>query len=164
MSHRPSACPRCLIAALGLPLSHVNLALCEPTEFMRISGYVTPAATVIGVVALIIGVGWGLFLTPTHYEQGKARIIYIHVPSAMLAINTYFMMAVASITGLVRRHHVSFLLASSAPIGVAMTASVITGALWGVDLGHLVGLGPLLTSVLIMFFFMSVTSPLGGDR
>ena len=129
----------------------------NPAEFMRVSGAVTPFLTVLGLAALVIGVGWGLFFTPTHYEQGEsARIIYIHVPSAMLAINTYFLMAVASIIGLVRRHHVSFLIAkSAAPIGAAFTAlALITGALWGAPTwGTWWVWDPKLTSVLIMFFF-----------
>lgn len=129
----------------------------NPAEFMRVSGYVTPVAVAVGVVALIVGAGWGLFLTPTHYEQGEsARIIYIHVPSAMLAINTYFLMAIASIIGLVRRHHVSFLVAkSAAPIGAGMTAlALITGALWGAPTwGTWWVWDPKLTAVLIMFFF-----------
>ena len=129
----------------------------NPAEFMRISGYVTPVATIVGVAALLVGVGWGLFLTPTHYEQGEsARIIYIHVPSALLAINTYFLMAVASCIGIVRRHHVSFLVAkAAAPIGAGMTAlALITGALWGAPTwGTWWVWDPKLTSVLIMFFF-----------
>ncbi|MEM7270862.1 MAG: heme ABC transporter permease [Pseudomonadota bacterium] len=129
----------------------------NPAEFMRVSGAVTPALTVLGLIGLIVGAGWGLFLTPTHYEQGEsARIIYIHVPSAMLAINIYFVMALASIIGIVRRHHVSFLVAkSAAPIGAAMTAlALITGALWGAPTwGTWWVWDPKLTSVLIMFFF-----------
>lgn len=124
---------------------------------MRVSGAVLPYAVIGGALALIGGVLWGLFLTPTHYEQGEsARIIYIHVPAATLAINIYFMMAIASIIGLVRRHHVSFLAAkAAAPIGLGMTAlALITGALWGAPTwGSWWEWDPKLTSVLIMFFF-----------
>lgn len=129
----------------------------NPAEFMRISGYVTPVAAVVGVIALVIGVGWGLFLTPVVEGQGQSgRIIYIHVPAAMLAINTYFLMALASAIGLVRRHHVSFLVAkAAAPIGAAFTAlALVTGALWGAPTwGTWWAWDPKLTAVLIMFFF-----------
>lgn len=129
----------------------------NPAEFMRISGAALPFCAWGGAAALICGVAWGLFLTPTIAEQGEsARIIYIHVPAAMLAINTYFMMAIASLIGMIRRHHVSFLLAkAAAPVGAAMTAlALITGALWGAPTwGTWWVWDPKLTSVLIMFFF-----------
>ncbi|MGB0507534.1 MAG: heme ABC transporter permease [Pikeienuella sp.] len=129
----------------------------NPAEFMRISGPVVPVAAVLGAAGVIVGAGWGLFFTPSHYEQGEsARIIYIHVPSAMLAINIYFVMAIASAIGLVRRHHVSFLVAkAAAPIGAGMTAlALITGALWGAPTwGTWWVWDPKLTSVLIMMFF-----------
>lgn len=129
----------------------------NPAEFMRVSGAALPWAAWIGVGALVVGIFWGLFLTPTHSEQGEsARIIYIHVPAAMIAINTYFLMAIASAIGLVRGHHVSFLAAkAAAPIGAGMTAlALITGALWGAPTwGTWWVWDPKLTSVLIMFFF-----------
>lgn len=129
----------------------------NPSEFMRVSGAVLPWTAWIGGAALAIGVVWGLFLTPTDPVQGEsARIIYIHVPAAMMAINIYFAMAIASVIGLVRRHHVSFLAAKAAgPIGAGMTAlALITGALWGAPTwGTWWVWDPKLTSVLIMFFF-----------
>lgn len=123
---------------------------------MRISGPVLPWLAVAAGVSLTIGVTWGLFFAPNHEQGPSYRIIYIHVPSAMLAINIYFMMAVASIIGLVRGHHVSFLAAkAAAPIGAAMTAlALLTGALWGAPTwGTWWVWDPKLTSVLIMFFF-----------
>lgn len=129
----------------------------NPSEFMRVSGAALPWTAAGAAVALTVGVFWGLFLTPSHSEQGEsARIIYIHVPAAMLAINIYFAMAIASIIGLVRRHPVSFLAAkAAAPIGAGMTAlALITGALWGAPTwGTWWVWDPKLTSVLIMFFF-----------
>jgi heme exporter protein C len=73
-----------------------------------------------------------------------------------LAINTYAIMAVASIIGLIRRHHVSFLVAkAAAPIGAAFTAvAIITGAVWGQPMwGTWWVWDARLTAVLIMFFF-----------
>lgn len=129
----------------------------NPAEFMRVSGAILPWCAGLGALSLGVGVFWGLFLTPTNPDQGEsARIIYIHVPASMLAINIYFMMAVASVIGLVRRHHVSFLAAkAAAPIGMAMTAiALITGALWGAPTwGTWWVWDPKLTAVLIMFFF-----------
>ncbi|MEM7508959.1 MAG: heme ABC transporter permease [Pseudomonadota bacterium] len=94
---------------------------------------------------------------PKTYQQGSTvKIMFIHVPAAMLAINTYALMAVASIIGLIRRHHVSFLVAkAAAPIGAAFTlVALITGAVWGQPMwGTWWVWDARLTAVLIMFFF-----------
>lgn len=128
----------------------------NPAEFMRVSGAALPWTAALAAVLVTVGVVWGLFFAPGHEQGPSYRIIYIHVPAAMLAINIYFMMAVASGIGLVRGHHVSFLAAkAAAPIGAAMTAlALITGALWGAPTwGTWWVWDPKLTSVLIMFFF-----------
>lgn len=129
----------------------------NPAEFMRITGPVVGPLWVIAVGVLALGVGWGLFGTPEDYQQGTTvKILFIHVPSAMLAINVYAVMAVSSVIGLVRRHHVSFLVAkAAAPIGAAFTSvAIVTGALWGQPMwGTWWVWDARLTAVLIMFFF-----------
>ena len=104
-----------------------------------------------------MGLGWALFATPEDYQQGSTvKILFLHVPAALIAINTYILMAVASAIGLIRRHHVSFLIAkAAAPIGAAFTAvAIITGAVWGQPIWNTWWeWDPRLTSVLIMFFF-----------
>ena len=73
-----------------------------------------------------------------------------------MAINAWFMMLVASIIWLVRRHHVSALAAkAAAPIGIAMTIiGLVTGALWGQPMwGTWWEWDPKLTSFLILFLF-----------
>ena len=84
------------------------------------------------------------------------KIIYLHVPSALMAINAWFMMLVASVIWLVRRHHVSALAAkAAAPVGVTMTmVALVTGALWGQPMwGTWWAWDPRLTSFLILFLF-----------
>jgi len=45
------------------------------------------------------------FGTPDDYQQGSTvKILYIHVPSALMAINAWAMMLVASLIWLIRRH------------------------------------------------------------
>lgn len=129
----------------------------NPTEFMRVSGALLPWAAAIAVLSLGFGMIWGLFFTPPDYKQGETvRIMYIHVPAAMMAINIYFIMAVASVIGFVRRHHVSFLVAkAAAPIGAGLTlAAIVTGAIWGQPTwGTWWVWDAKLTSILIMLFF-----------
>ena len=129
----------------------------NPLEFMRLSGRLLMPVWAAAGVLLVIGLGWALFATPDDYKQGSTvKILFIHVPAAMLAINTYAIMAIASGVGIIRRHHVSFLVAkAAAPIGAAFTAiALITGAVWGQPMwGTWWVWDARLTAVLIMFFF-----------
>jgi len=129
----------------------------NPARFMRLSGRVLPWVAGATILCLSAGLVWGFFLTPDAAQFGSTvKIIYIHVPSAFLAINIYFMMFVTSLIWLIRRHHVSALAAkAAAPIGAAMTlVALITGALWGQPMwGTWWVWDPRLTSFLIMFVF-----------
>lgn len=85
--------------------------------------------------ALMLGSAvWGLFFAPPDYQQGDSfRIIYIHVPAAILAQSIYMMMATAALVGMVWRMKMSdYFIASAAPIGAVMTfLALFTGAVWG---------------------------------
>ncbi|MEM0922650.1 MAG: heme ABC transporter permease [Pseudomonadota bacterium] len=128
----------------------------SPAEFMRVTERLLWPLWIATGAVLGIGLIWGLSV-PDDYQQGSTvKILFIHVPAAMLAINTYALMAVASIIGLIRRHHVSFLVAkAAAPIGAAFTLiALITGAVWGQPMwGTWWVWDARLTAVLIMFFF-----------
>ena len=67
----------------------------NPNLFVQWSSKVIPLAGVLTIVLLVLGLGWGVFFTPEDYRQGSAvKIIFIHVPSAFLAVNIYLMMFV----------------------------------------------------------------------
>ncbi|GFE63641.1 heme ABC transporter permease [Litoreibacter roseus] len=129
----------------------------NPKKFMETSGWLLPYVTVSAVVCLCVGLVWGFFFTPDDFRQGSTvKIIYLHVPSALMAINAWLMMLVASLVWLVRRHHVSALAAkAAAPVGVTMTLiALATGAIWGEPLwGTYWAWDPRLTSFLILFLF-----------
>ena len=129
----------------------------NPKRFMALSGRLLPFLTALAVVALTVGLVWGFFFTPDDYRQGSTvKIIYLHVPSAMVAINAWFMMLVASLIWLVRRHHVSALAArAAAPVGLVMTLVALgTGAIWGQPMwGTWWAWDPRLTSFLILGLF-----------
>ena len=95
----------------------------NPKKFMQTSAWALPWFTGLAVLALVVGLIWGFFFTPDDYKQGATvKIIYIHVPSAMMPINAWVMMLVASLIWLIRRHHVSALAAkAAAPVGMTMT-------------------------------------------
>jgi len=129
----------------------------NPRRFMGWTGPVLPWSFGIAGACLAIGLVWGFFFTPDDFRQGSTvKIIYLHVPSALMAINAWFMMLVASLIWLVRRHHVSALAArAAAPVGVVMTLiALFTGAIWGQPMwGTYWAWDPRLTSFLILFLF-----------
>ena len=106
----------------------------NPVLFKKLADIISPLAGLIAILAIIIGLVWGVFFTSPDYKQMESvKIIFIHVPAAFLAINIYLMMTVTSLVWLIRRHYVSALAAkSSAMIGLTMTiVTIITGSLWG---------------------------------
>ncbi len=129
----------------------------NPVKFSRTAGLVLPWVSIGATVTLVVGLVWGFFFTPDDYRQGSTvKIIYLHVPSALMAINVWFMMLVTSLVWLVRRHHVSALAAkAAAPVGIVMTViALLTGAIWGQPMwGTWWAWDPRLTSFLILFLF-----------
>jgi heme exporter protein C len=129
----------------------------NPVRFMALSGRVLPVAVVLAAGLMAVGLVWGFFFTPDDFRQGSTvKIIYLHVPSAMMAINIWIMMLVASLIWLIRRHHVSALAAkAAAPVGMVMTVvALLTGAIWGQPMwGTWWAWDPRLTSFLILFLF-----------
>lgn len=129
----------------------------NPVKFLALSERVQPVLWVLAAASVITGLVWGFFGTPDDYRQGSTvKIIFIHVPSAMMAINAWVMMLITSLIWLIRRHHVSALAAkAAAPVGMVMTViALITGALWGQPMwGTWWAWDPRLTSFLILFLF-----------
>ncbi|MGD9918369.1 MAG: heme ABC transporter permease [Paenirhodobacter sp.] len=129
----------------------------NPVKFMKTSSYALPWVVGLAAVCMVTGLVWGFFFTPAADEFGATvKVIYVHVPSAMMAINIWAMMLVTSLIWLIRRHHVSALAAkAAAPIGMVMTViALITGAIWGQPMwGTWWAWDPRLTSFLILFLF-----------
>jgi len=89
---------------------------------------------ILSVIALTTGLIFAFYLSPNDYQQGSTvRIMYVHVPSAWLALLTFFIMTVYSIIGLAFKTPFSFIVnAAVAPIGATFTLiCLITGSLWG---------------------------------
>jgi len=129
----------------------------NPRKFTVLATAALPWVSALAAVLIGVGLIWGFFLTPDDYRQGSTvRIIYLHVPAALMAINAWFMMLAASLVWLIRRHHVSALAArAAAPVGIVMTLIALwTGALWGQPMwGTWWAWDPRLTSFLILFLF-----------
>ncbi|MCI5095861.1 MAG: heme ABC transporter permease [Rhodobacteraceae bacterium] len=129
----------------------------NPKKFLATTERFMPFLWITSGACLAVGLIWGFFFTPDDYRQGSTvKIIYLHVPAALMAINCWFMMLITSLVWLVRRHHVSALAArAAAPIGAVMTViALVTGAIWGQPMwGTWWEWDPRLTSFLILFLF-----------
>ena len=129
----------------------------NPRNFMRLSGRILPWIAALSAATLAVGLIWGFFFTPDDYKQGSTvKILFIHVPAALIAINAWLMMLITSLIWFVRRHHVSALAArAAAPVGATMTVvALLTGAIWGQPMwGTWWAWDPRLTSFLILGLF-----------
>lgn len=129
----------------------------NPKRFMGWTRPVLPWTFALAGLCLGVGLIWGFFFTPDDFRQGSTvKIIYLHVPAALMAINAWIMMLVASLIWVVRRHHVSALAArAAAPVGVVFTLiALFTGGIWGQPMwGTYWAWDPRLTSFLILFLF-----------
>lgn len=100
--------------------------------FHIFSPWVKWLAMIAGVL-LTIGTIWGLGFAPPDYLQGNSyRIIFIHVPTASLAMSIYLAMAVLGVIFLVWKIKTANLVAQAiAPIGFVMCVlSLLTGSIW----------------------------------
>jgi heme exporter protein C len=100
-------------------------------------GWSAPLRTMFGLAALVLlvtGTVWGLVFAPADYQQGNSfRIIYVHVPSAIVAQSAYLLLGAAGVVLLVWRMKLAdMVLEAAVPFGLAMTAlALFTGAAWG---------------------------------
>ncbi len=108
-------------------------SLANPTRFLSIAAAVLP--WMIGATVVLFAVGLFMsFAAPEDYQQGMTvRIMFIHVPSAWLAMMCYTVMAISAIGTLVWRHPLADVSAkAAAPIGAVFTfLALLTGSLWG---------------------------------
>ena len=128
----------------------------NPNRFMRLANVLLPWSVGATLLGLGVGLYLALFASPPDYQQGDSvRIMYIHVPSAWMALFVYTAIAVASLFSLIWRHPLADLAArASAPIGAAFTfLALATGSLWGKPMwGTWWVWDARLTSVLLLFF------------
>jgi heme exporter protein C len=127
----------------------------NPTRFMALSGLVLPWLAGSSAVLLAVGLYAGWFLAPADYQQGQTvRIMFVHAPSAWLAMFFYFLMAISALGTLVWRHPLADVSQkAAAPVGAAFTLiCLVTGALWGKPMwGTYWVWDARLTSMLVLF-------------
>jgi heme exporter protein C len=130
--------------------------LANPTRFMSLSGTLLPWLGGAAILVLAYGLYLAFFSAPPDYQQGHTvKIMFVHVPSAWLAMGVYLLVALSSFGLLVFRHPLADVSAKAAvPLGAAFTfLALVTGALWGRPMwGAYWVWDARLTSVLILFF------------
>jgi heme exporter protein C len=123
---------------------------------MRASGAVLPVLVGATPLVLLVGLYLALIVAPPDYQQGESvRIMFVHVPAAIMAEGVYYFVALASFIALVWRHPLADIGAqAAAPLGAAFTlVCLITGSLWGRPMwGTWWAWDARLTSVLVLFF------------
>jgi heme exporter protein C len=106
----------------------------SPRSFYLLSRRLGPWLSGLGVVALAVAFVWGLAIAPPDYQQGNSfRIMYLHVPAAILAQHCYMLMGVAGVVLLVWRMKLAdMVIAAAAPFGLLITGlALATGSIWG---------------------------------
>ena len=128
--------------------------LANPSRFLALVGRLSPWLAAATLLAFAYGLSQA-YLAPDDYQQGAtAKIMFIHVPSAWLAMGCWAVMTIAALGTLVWRHPLADVAAkAAAPIGAAFTLiCLVTGSLWGRPMwGTYWVWDARLTSVLVLF-------------
>jgi heme exporter protein C len=108
-------------------------------------------------IVLMLGAAYeALFVVPIDYQQRDAyRILFIHVPTAMMSTVAYSAMAIAAAIGMIWRMKLAHAVAAACALpGAVFTAlTLVTGSIWGGPMwGAYWVWDPRLTSELILLF------------
>jgi heme exporter protein C len=127
----------------------------NPTRFLGLVERLVPWLAAVTGIVLVVGFALVFGVAPDDYQQGATvKIMFIHVPSAWLAMFCYSVMALSALGTLVWRHPLADVSAkAAAPLGAAFTfVCLVTGSLWGKPMwGTWWVWDARLTSVLVLF-------------
>ena len=108
--------------------------LVNPSKFNEMADYLFSPLLILSIMLFALGLLFSFYLSPNDYQQGSTvRIMYVHVPSAWLALLTYAIMTLYSIAALAFRTPFGFIINTAvAPIGAVFTLiCIVSGSLWG---------------------------------
>ena len=152
------------------------ISMGSPPLFFRWSSLILPWLYPFSFLILLVGLVWGVGFAPPDYKQGDVyRIIFIHVPSAILGQSSYLLMALFGSICLIWRVKIAgMLLRAAAPLGASFTLlALVSGSVWGKPTwGTWWIWDARLTSTLILFFlyigiiglYSSMDNKQKGDR
>ncbi|HSD92807.1 MAG TPA: heme ABC transporter permease [Methyloceanibacter sp.] len=131
------------------------ISLANPTRFLELAARAIPWLAVAALLLIGIGLYLAFFVAPPDYQQGETvRIMFVHVPSAWLAMFGYVLIAIAALGTLIWRHPLADVAAkAAAPIGATFCfVALVTGSLWGKPMwGTYWVWDARLTSMLVLF-------------
>jgi len=105
-----------------------------PTTFYGLAGKLVPWFAAAAAILSVVGLYIGFFVAPTDAVQSEAyRIMFIHVPTSILSMFIYLVMAGYAALGLIFNTRLSSMMANAlAPTGALFTFIALwSGALWG---------------------------------
>jgi heme exporter protein C len=105
-----------------------------PSAFYGLAGKLVPWFAWPSAVLFVVGLYIGFFVAPTDAQQSEAyRIMFIHVPTSILSMFVYLVMAGYAALGLIFNTRLSSMMATAlAPTGALLAFLALwTGALWG---------------------------------
>ena len=110
------------------------IRMASPKMTYRWCCILQPWVMVLCLLLFVGGMVQGLLIAPPDYQQGDAyRMLFLHVPVAIMSLAVYVVMATAVVIHFVWKIKVADRVAkSSAPLGALFTGlTLIVGALWG---------------------------------
>ena len=105
-----------------------------PNKIILLNDKFFGGLVILLILVILVGLIYALFISPPDYVQGDSvRIMYVHVPTALLALACFGFIGIASICTLIFKIKILPLMAKSlAPVGFLFAiVSVVTGSLWG---------------------------------
>ena len=128
----------------------------NPAKFLYLCEKTFIYLVFLTIVFLSFGLYQGFFNSPEDYQQGNlVRIMYVHVPSAWMALMIYTSIAIASCIYLINKHLLANVFCKSASlIGASFTLiAIVTGSIWGKPTwGTWWVWDARITSMLVLFF------------
>ena len=106
----------------------------EPNKIFSITSKLPKYVFIVFILVLSIGLVEALFLSPEDYIQSHSvRIMYVHVPSAWIALGIFSLLALLSIGNFIfKNKNFSIIAKSLAPPGFVFNiVALVTGSIWG---------------------------------
>jgi heme exporter protein C len=106
----------------------------NPARFEAFARWASPFAMGVFLLSLTFAIPMGLYFSPEDYQQGHTvRIMYVHVPAAIMSEVVFGFIALMSLIAFVWRHTLADACARAAagPGALFAALTLITGSIWG---------------------------------
>ena len=106
----------------------------EPNKVFLITSKAPKYVMALFMIVISIGLLEALIFSPEDYKQSHSvRIMYVHVPSAWIALGIFSLMAILSVGSFIfKNKNFSLIAKSLAPSGFVFNViALVTGSIWG---------------------------------